>query len=126
MVAHEGQFRNDGGTPYITHPIAVAEMANTETEKCVALLHDVLEDTFIVPQQLRCAYGLPGYICSCVEILTHRKDESYLDYILRIRENYYSHREAIIVKLADIAHNSLTCSKTMRDKYDLARYILTH
>ena len=44
---HEGQFRNSGD-PYITHPIAVAEIiAGLELDSdsiCAALLHDTVED----------------------------------------------------------------------------------
>jgi (p)ppGpp synthase/HD superfamily hydrolase len=123
--AHKGQFLNDGVTPYITHPIAVAEMVNTETEKCVALLHDVLEDTDYTTFSLR-KLDVPPYIVQCVLWLTHPVSETYLEYILQIKKCHSFLPEVIKVKLADMAHNSLTCSKTMRNKYDLARYILTH
>lgn len=47
--AHRGQFRKDGATPYITHPVEVAEIVCTMTEVPsvveAALLHDVVEDT---------------------------------------------------------------------------------
>ena len=43
--AHIGQL-DKGGSPYILHPVRVA-LANcqTEDEKIVALLYDVVEDT---------------------------------------------------------------------------------
>ena len=44
---HEGQFRNSGEA-YISHPIAVAEIAaglGLDTDSiCAALLHDTVED----------------------------------------------------------------------------------
>lgn len=47
-LAHEGQRRKSGGTPYISHPMAVAlivsEFTKDEDVQIAALLHDVLED----------------------------------------------------------------------------------
>lgn len=47
-LAHEGQSRKSGGTPYIAHPMAVAllvsEFSSDEDVQVAALLHDVLED----------------------------------------------------------------------------------
>lgn len=48
---HEGVTRDDGKTPYATHPLRVTEYLRTiagETDEevlCAALLHDVIEDT---------------------------------------------------------------------------------
>ena len=44
--AHRGQKRW-GGEPYIIHPVMVADMVTGESEECVALLHDVVEDTYV-------------------------------------------------------------------------------
>jgi (p)ppGpp synthase/HD superfamily hydrolase len=47
--AHGNQKRKYTGQPYITHPVAVANIVATVTTDCdmlaAALLHDVLEDT---------------------------------------------------------------------------------
>ena len=45
--AHHGQT-DYNGIPYIFHPIHLAEQMDDEFSCCVALLHDVVEDT--VPQ----------------------------------------------------------------------------
>ena len=42
--AHEGQY-DQSGVPYILHPVHLAEQMTDETTTCIALLHDVLEDT---------------------------------------------------------------------------------
>ena len=42
--AHEGQL-DKAGVDYIEHPIYVASQVDTEEEKAVALLHDVIEDS---------------------------------------------------------------------------------
>jgi (p)ppGpp synthase/HD superfamily hydrolase len=48
MSAHEGQFRKDGKTPYITHPARVAGLVasygSTVNAQIAAWLHDTVED----------------------------------------------------------------------------------
>ena len=43
-AAHHGQT-DKSGVPYIFHPYHVAEQMTDEFTTCVALLHDVVEDT---------------------------------------------------------------------------------
>ena len=43
-IAHDGQ-QDKIGEPYILHPIRVMLSLNTEEERIVAILHDVIEDT---------------------------------------------------------------------------------
>ncbi|MFN3369885.1 MAG: HD domain-containing protein, partial [Thermus sp.] len=58
--AHAGQFRKDG-EPYITHPLAVAEILagwNMDGQTLVAaLLHDVVEDTGVTREQIAADFG---------------------------------------------------------------------
>ena len=58
--AHEGQARKSG-EPYITHPIAVAEiiagLGLPDTVIAAALLHDVVEDTSFPLESLRVEFG---------------------------------------------------------------------
>ena len=42
--AHAGQ-KDPAGEAYILHPMQVALWCETDDERCVAFLHDVLEDT---------------------------------------------------------------------------------
>lgn len=44
--AHKDQM-DKSGMPYIYHPFHLAEQMNDEYSTCVALLHDVVEDTDI-------------------------------------------------------------------------------
>ncbi len=57
---HEGQFRLSG-EPYITHPLAVAEiLAGLEMDPqtlAAALLHDVVEDTTVTAEELAERFG---------------------------------------------------------------------
>lgn len=89
-----------GGNPYIEHPVAVAEKVDTELEKCVALLHDVIEDTDLTSEDLL-KMGVPSVVVEKVLIVTHNPNEPYNDYIKRVAKDLV----AINVKLADIEHN---------------------
>lgn len=58
--AHKDQFRKEG-SPYITHPVAVASILidlNLDVETvCAGLMHDVLEDSFIKKSYLEKLFG---------------------------------------------------------------------
>ena len=94
---HAGQKRLNGN-PYIIHPIRVSQEVQG-VAKIVALLHDVIEDTDATLEELRAAFG--DQVAETVEVLTHRKGESWLDYIARVKQNDL----ATTVKIADIADN---------------------
>lgn len=49
--AHEGQL-DKAGMPYILHPIHLAEQMDDEISTCVAILHDVVEDTDVTFEDL--------------------------------------------------------------------------
>src|SRR3954462_8225368 len=59
-AAHEGQLRKSG-EPYITHPIAVAQiiadLGLPESVIAAALLHDVVEDTEYSLNRIREEFG---------------------------------------------------------------------
>ena len=118
-AAHEGQKRW-GGEPYIIHPRAVAEACPYVEQKIVAWLHDVVEDTSWTLEDLR-IYNFTPKIIDAVDAMTQRVNESYANYILRVKENPI----ARVVKIKDITHN-LTDIKPgkNRDKYEVARMFL--
>ena len=71
--AHVGQV-DKAGKDYIFHPITVSSYMDTDTEKAIAYLHDVLEDTNVTVDELRTIFS--NEIVDTVITLTHRKDES--------------------------------------------------
>lgn len=121
--AHEGQYRWDKTTPYITHPIAVADKCKTIKQKCIALLHDVLEDTDTTAKEIIAVAG-QEYI-EPLFALTKNPNEKYSDYIQRIGNQDL---DVIIVKINDINHNMSTLDpkKDIKriEKYELARMYL--
>ena len=98
-AAHHGQV-DKGGIPYIFHPIHLAEQMEDEYTTCVALLHDVVEDTDVTLKELTKIF--PDQVIEAVQVMTHGDDEPYYDYVRRVKENPI----AKIVKLADLRHNS--------------------
>ena len=126
--AHHGQV-DKAGVPYIFHPLHLAQQMPDEISCCVALLHDVVEDTPITVQQLEQAF--PEAVTEALKLLTHREGTPYFDYVRAIRANPI----AVKVKLADIAHNSdqtrlegsamsQESRACFRDKYTKAKAIL--
>ena len=123
--AHHGQF-DKGGVPYIFHPIHLAEEMDDEISTCVALLHDTVEDTAVTLEEL--AAQFPREVVEAVDLLTHRANVDYFDYVRAIKQNPI----AVRVKLADLAHNGdpkRICNQgnqeRRREKYAAARAILT-
>ena len=96
--AHSKQV-DKAGKDYILHPMKVASYMDTDTEKAVAYLHDVLEDTNVTEDELRNMF--PNEIVDGVITLTHRKDESYFEYISRVSTSKLAKK----VKIADLLHN---------------------
>ena len=97
--AHAGQV-DQGGAPYIFHPYHLAEQMQDEITTCVALLHDVLEDTSVTYEEL--SKEFPKEVTDALLLLTHQKGTDYFEYVKAIKQNPY----AKAVKLADLAHNS--------------------
>lgn len=114
-TAHHGQM-DKSGIPYIFHPIHLAEQMQDEYTTCVALLHDVVEDTSVTLEEL--AETFPKEVVEAVALMTHKDGEPYLDYVERIKENPI----ARTVKLADLQHNSDQTRLENADAATLARY----
>ena len=100
--AHKDQV-DKTGLPYVFHPYHLAEQMETEDEVCIALLHDVVEDSTITIDDLR-AEGFSGNVIDALVLLTHdcEKKSEYTDYIREIKTNPLATK----VKLADLRHNS--------------------
>ena len=98
--AHKNQV-DKNGIPYIFHPVHLAEQMTTEDEICVALLHDVVEDSDYKMSDLKMA-GFNENILAALRLLTHDKSVPYMDYIASIKTNPLAAK----VKLADLEHNS--------------------
>ena len=124
--AHEGQKDKDG-QPYILHPLRVMNAVEGESAKIVAILHDVIEDSPTTADDLRReAFG--EAIVAAVLCLTHARDESYAEYVLRCKADEIARR----VKRADLEDNARPSRAILRPdrlEPDLARlrkYLLAY
>ena len=115
---HEGQTRKLG-EPYITHPIAVAEMMEekglSEDYVIAALFHDLLEDTDATEKEISDIGG--EAVLAAVKLLTKEQNYQMDSYIAKIKENPI----ARAVKAADRIHN-LSCAHVCSEGFKL-RYI---
>lgn len=118
--AHASQV-DRAGAAYIFHPLHLALGAADDDERCVALLHDVLEDTDVTAAQLEGA-GISSRLVAAIEALSRRAEEDYPAFIERVCQDRLASR----VKLLDLAHNSdlsrLPSDPTARDLARLQKY----
>jgi len=112
--------------PYSSHPIAVAEMMSTDTEKVLAYLHDVVEDTeatlhvtsggYCSIQYKDKTYEIGHYYFCQLKALTKIKGQSYIEYLIGICGSAIATKK---VKIADMFHN-ISCNPTDKSK---AKYL---
>ena len=122
--AHEGQQRRSG-EPYITHPIAVAEiLAGLHLDAGsikAALLHDVVEDTPSTLAEIETRFGEDvALLVDGVSKIDHLRfdsaaeaqAESFRKMLLAMAKDL----RVILVKLADRTHNMRTIQSLPLDK----------
>lgn len=100
--AHHGQF-DKGGNPYILHPLKVMHYLKSSDEElmCMALGHDVIEDTDVTYQDLRDA-GISERVIKGLQCLTKQRGQTYNEY----KDAVFSNVDAMRVKMADLRHNT--------------------
>lgn len=100
--AHAGQYRKDGRTAYVTHPIRVASKlaAKGESDEVVAasLLHDILEESPSIWDEIP---RFPANVVYAIISLTKINGEAYSLYLERVKANPIARK----VKVADILDN---------------------
>lgn len=99
LQAHRGQ-QDKAGAPYILHPLRLMLRMEDETERMVALLHDVIEDSPFTLEDLR-ERGYSEEILRALDALTRHPEESYAEFIERAGQDAVARR----VKLADLEDN---------------------
>ena len=99
VEAHRGQV-DRAGQPYILHPLRGMFQLESDIDRIVAILHDVVEDTPITFADLR-QMGYSEEIIVALDGVTRREDESYEQFVERSAQNPISRR----VKLADLTDN---------------------
>jgi len=114
--AHEGQARRSG-TPYVEHPLAVAtilcEWHLDAASIAVGLLHDVLEDTEVSPEQMTEDFGtevakLVAGVTKIGQMEFNSKLEEQADNFRKLLLAMVDDVRVLLVKLADRLHNMRT------------------
>lgn len=98
----DGKF-DKGGVPYVLHCLKVMHYLKSDDEElqCIALGHDLVEDTNVTYAQLRELYFTERVIIG-IRAMTKVPGETNDEYMERI----IACPDAIRVKLADLRHNS--------------------
>jgi len=113
---HKGQLRMNG-EPYLTHPLEVANIlaelkldAGTVT---AGLLHDVLEDTLMSPEELRKQFGDEVYqvvdgVTKISQVYFSSRHEKQAENFRKMLLAMVGDIRVLFVKLADRLHNMRT------------------
>ena len=120
--AHSGAF-DRGGAPYILHPLKVMHYLKSDDEDlmCMALGHDVIEDTSVTYKDLQDA-GISERVISGIRALTKVPGQTYDEY----KESVFASEDAMRVKMADLRHNTdIRRLKGVSEK-DIARMAKYH
>lgn len=105
-MAHEGQFREDGVTPYIDHPASVAAIVQSYRGDRIAIasgnLHDVVEDTHVKLDEIERRFGFE--VSFIVDGVTKIPNDKF-GTLQKIKNYATQDKRVILVKMADRMHN---------------------
>jgi GTP diphosphokinase / guanosine-3',5'-bis(diphosphate) 3'-diphosphatase len=113
---HKGQVRMNG-EPYLTHPLEVAnilaELQLDAVTVTAGLLHDVLEDTLISPEELKKQFGDEVYllvdgVTKIAQVYLTSKQQKQAENFRKMLLAMVSDIRVLFVKLADRLHNMRT------------------
>ena len=115
---HEGQFRKSG-EPYISHPLAVAEIVaglELDTDSiCAALLHDTVEDCSdkVDLKEIQKIFGeqvalLVDGLTKIVSLQIEDKEEQHIENLRKMLLAMSKDVRVIFIKLCDRLHNMRT------------------
>lgn len=120
--AHAGQF-DRGGHPYILHCLKVMHLLRSSDEElqCIALGHDIIEDTSVTYRDLLDA-GFSDRVVNAIRALTKVPGQTLDEY----KEGVFANPDAMTVKMCDLQHNSdIRRLKGITEK-DIARMAKYH
>ncbi len=124
VKAHKGQKRHTG-EPYITHPLAVAkilaEIHMDHPTIIAAILHDVIEDTYVVKQDITAQFGkeiadLVDGVTKLTQIEFETRAQAQAENFRKMVMAMARDIRVILIKLADRLHNMRTIESLPRKK----------
>ena len=115
-AAHSEQLRKDG-SPFVTHPLAVAEIVaelELDTDSIIAaMLHDCIEDTGATHEEIAKLFGAP--VAELVEGVTKltrvtytSKEEEQMETLRKMLMAMAKDIRVILIKICDRLHNMRT------------------
>ena len=119
-AAHHGQV-DKAGAPYFAHPARVFAALDDPLARCVAYLHDVVEDCPGWTLARLAEEGMPRAVVAAVDALTKRAGEDNEAYLARVLANPL----AVRVKIADLRDNmdlSRIARPTRKDRKRIEKY----
>lgn len=121
VEAHKG-VTDKYGAPYINHVTRVMNLGETDEEKIVGVLHDVVEDTPWTFEQLA-AEGFSSDIIDALTCVTKiSEEEDYEEFTLRVSGNPL----ALKVKINDLTDNMDIRRIPVLTEKDLTRLMKYH
>lgn len=113
--AHAGQV-DKAGKAYILHPLRLMLKFQDEIEQTIAVLHDVVEDSDVTLDDIEKS-GFQSSIISALDCLTKRKNEEYMEFIVRVSCNELARK----IKIEDLKDNMDLTRISSLDEKDLDR-----
>ena len=114
--AHSSQLRKDG-SPYITHPLAVAEIVadlELDTDSIIAaMLHDTIEDTGATHEDIAKRFGptvadLVEGVTKLTRVQYTSKEEEQMENLRKMLMAMAKDIRVILIKICDRLHNMRT------------------
>lgn len=115
-AAHSGQVRKDG-SPYVTHPLAVAEiieeMGLDIDSAIAAMLHDTIEDTNTSYDEIKKRFGtavadLVDGVTKLTRVQYTYKEDEQMENLRKMFLAMAKDIRVILIKIADRLHNMRT------------------
>ncbi|MEG2000412.1 MAG: bifunctional (p)ppGpp synthetase/guanosine-3',5'-bis(diphosphate) 3'-pyrophosphohydrolase, partial [Evtepia sp.] len=114
--AHEGQLRKDG-SPFVTHPLAVAnlvaELGLDADSLIAALLHDCVEDTPVTDEEITQKFGktvaeLVDGVTKLTRVRYTSKEEEQMENLRKMFMAMAKDIRVMLIKICDRLHNIRT------------------
>ena len=125
-VEHHGEQKRKDGSPYVTHPIAVAQIVADElhldSESIVAaLLHDCIEDTDATYDDIAREFSptiadLVEGVSKLSRVVYTTKEEEQMENLRKMLMAMSRDIRVILIKIADRTHNMRTMEYQSREK----------
>jgi Na+/proline symporter len=122
---YHGPVKRYSGEPFYLHPLAVAKIVleynQDEATLLGALLHDTVEDTYMLLDNIETMFGIE--VAQIVDAVTHLESNRKTFYKVRLSDNEnilkllgVKDLRALYVKIADKVHNMRTLHAKPADK----------